>query len=429
MIETYSYADLRTVVRLLGRRVWVFLIAAGLVLVAAAAYVQFSAPVYTATALLLIDPNPRDVLNPQIRNVLPNASEIARIETEVEILKSDAVLRATVLEFDLARDAQLLAGTGLLKRSKDRLGIGPKPDGTEAARLSRAMRGLKNAVVIRRQGLSYLVGVSVSLVDRQAAARLANDLAATYIDLQVRFKQQQLSATRLLLMRQLKTAEITLADAERTLANYTASNPTISPIPPEWANIGAASSAVKAKDWSEVAQILQDEPLSLLVREQERLKAQIRAVAADSPQSIRLHEMLRQVEGQFDQYASQAPALLLADADKLKRDIGGPDQDLVSISGAEKLPSAVFAHLFQLQSETAISRLHYVSLLAGLRDAEFQAKIQTAHARIVSAALPPDRASFPNVGLITILGLIFALVTGFVAAVLRDYFASGSLRA
>ena len=99
--DTLTLRDAALVLRRQGRLIALVGI---LVLGLAGLYLTLAAPLYTAEALVFVDPAQKNLLNPDDNRSLNGTSENARFESEVEILRSDAVAVATIAETGLSSD-------------------------------------------------------------------------------------------------------------------------------------------------------------------------------------------------------------------------------------------------------------------------------------------------------------------------------------
>jgi len=85
----------------------------------------------------------------------------------------------------------------------------------------------------------------------------------------------------------------------------------------------------------------------------------------------------------------------------------------------------VLTEIYSLQQSSEISRNQYQKLKTRLLELDTQSALQLPDSRVVSAALVPTTASFPNSKLILALSFIVAVGLGVGLAVLREYFIGG----
>lgn len=302
--------DIRQIFGLLRREMRLILVTMLLVL-GVAVLVSFALkPIFTASALVLVDPSRKNLLDPEAQ--FGNAvSDNARVDSEVELARSDNVLLKVIVAENLQSDPEFATGLGWRSRILAflRLREPTPPAGAEA--LTTVLNGLRSSVNVRRRGLTYLISIEGQSDDPEKAARIANGVAKAYIEEQVLAKVNSITTSQTVL--------------------------------------------------------------------QDRI-AQARNAIASS-------------EGGFD-----------ANIEPVDRQGGDP-----IIAGlAEEL-----------------ARRQYEMLLSRGQDMDTQAGLQIADSRIVSPALAPSYASFPNIRLLLTLAGIAGLALGIVLAFLRENYVGG----
>ncbi|WP_336489091.1 Wzz/FepE/Etk N-terminal domain-containing protein [Methylobacterium nigriterrae] len=193
------------------RKHWRSIVAiTALTLAAAGAYLVLASPQFTASALVLIDTKS----NANLRNAptLTDANvESANIESQVEILKSERIMRRVVESENLADDPALMGGPveRAIAEVMDRVKFWKRPIPTmpgEDPKVIAAARALQKLTSAKRLGLTYVVEISTILPDPVQAARVTNAYAAAYIDDQMRLREE--TARRLSKMLQERTDEL-----------------------------------------------------------------------------------------------------------------------------------------------------------------------------------------------------------------------------
>lgn len=176
---------------------------------AAALVLALLTPVYSATALILFEPASRNVLDPDAP-IAGGASENARIDSEVELLRSDAVLLRLLRDRpELVRE-ELSGDPGWFTPS---LTPAPAPL-SEAQALSQTLRQLRSVISVQRRGLTYLIAVQARSASADRAAELANGLAAAHVASQLEHKIRNITAARGLIERQLGAASANRSDSD-----------------------------------------------------------------------------------------------------------------------------------------------------------------------------------------------------------------------
>lgn len=169
--------DFRSFLRALGRRRWwivVPLVVAGLAGLAGALSIQ---PRFVSSVQVLVDPRDVQVIRSDtpLRTPSPDGSATLA-ENAIVMLRSSAVLAQVVQREGLADDPEFIGAPGLLSKG----GVG---DSLDVRRL-RATGGLDRRLTTRRAERSSVVEAAVATTDAAKSARLANALAAVYLDIQ-----------------------------------------------------------------------------------------------------------------------------------------------------------------------------------------------------------------------------------------------------
>lgn len=167
-------------------------------LLLAIAYVWTATPGYQSTAQLMLDPRPHDLiagaLAPSGLGSSAVGADTALVESQLSLIDSDTALDALIARFHLLDDpefnrpksASLLSSVSSVVK---RLLYGPNyASFNQPAPGEQVLQRLHKAIVVRRDGDTYLVTVTATSESPQKAADLANGLARIY------FQQQQQAA-------------------------------------------------------------------------------------------------------------------------------------------------------------------------------------------------------------------------------------------
>jgi succinoglycan biosynthesis transport protein ExoP len=171
-----------------------------------AGYLLFAAPRFTAEAVLYIE-------KPQIRPVQlesassDNSVDSKTVDSQVEILKSDAIAMAVVRTLQLAEAAAF---------------IGTRTAGLTAEQ--DAMRVLRRNLSVSRVGLSAVIKINFTDTDPRQAAQTANAVAAAYIENRINATNQAADAATNWLEARLRDLEKKAADAEKQVQEFQAKN-------------------------------------------------------------------------------------------------------------------------------------------------------------------------------------------------------------
>ena len=437
--------DLRSVIAILRRRVRLIFVTVALILSMAFIYLAQATPLYTARALVLVDTMQKNLLQsgPEATQNAQLASSF--IESEVEILRSDAVLLALIAQAGLMRDPEFGPSLSLRQQVQQALGFGEVEIAQERL-LNATLQSLRNAVTVRRRGLTNIVEVSVTSEDPARAADLTNTLVEVYIDRQVATKSQSYLDSTQVLSRQLDTAENALARSDQALADFIDSN--LDELEAESGSAAVARlraqldelnesrlfaqtvaedsiRAVQVGDWSMLVAQLEAEGLGALELQRQALARRLGDVEAGTEEAVNLRLNLENIERELETQGNIAIAALQEDAlaaqreaeqvrDNLRRELLGGD-----------LSAETLSRIYGLQQEAAIAQRQYNSLLSRIRELETEAMVQIADARLISAAIAPSNRSFPQTQLVLGAALALSLGLGVGLAFLSEFYLGG----
>ena len=180
-------------------RRWRLMVAAGLLVFAGVmTFTLLSPKIYTATALVMVNPGREQVIAQEqmIENAAPSS---AAVDSEIEVLRSLQLSQRLVAEANLIEDPEWngdLRPPGLLAQALAplrQLLATPAQVEAESAREDAIARAVNEAISVRRRGLSYGIEVSMDSRDPQRAAELVNQYVQIYLQSQTeaRFEASQ----------------------------------------------------------------------------------------------------------------------------------------------------------------------------------------------------------------------------------------------
>jgi capsular exopolysaccharide synthesis family protein len=443
---------LRRQKRLLFGTVVAFLALAG-------AYLVLATPIYRASVLIQVDGRSSNLLDPSASGQEQSAILNSRVDSEVEILRSEATALAVVQAAGLVRDPEfgpqlgwlaklgLALGTDIDGNALRRLvGIAPRPDDGAGALLNATLQKLQGAIDVRRRGLTYLIEISASSEDPARAAHVANAYAAVYIERQVGAKTQATITARDVLRRQIETAQDQLSSSESAINAFIEANlvrleretndPAISVLRERLdeakslqsdrrGTLALADTAVAAGDWVKVAATLGDDAVAELARQRTDLARRLQEAETGSVAAVDLRAELAGLEQDLQAQSGASLLVLQQEVQSLgERESAARDQLRNLLLGSD-LSAAMLTDLFDLQQSATIARSQYQTLLAREKDLGALANLQIADARVVSEALPPIRAASPDTRLIAALALFGGLGFGLALSLLREFHIGG----
>lgn len=434
--------------RILGRR-WPSIVVSALAgLALALAYLATTTPVYTASTSLFIDPRVRSVVpedQPGYANNL--AADQALVESQLEIITSDAVLRRVVKTEKLASDPEFAPppAAGLTSRLKAILVPRPAPADPE----TRAIVSLAEAIKVKRAQKTYVVEVEVSSSSPVKAARLTRAVVAAYLEDQAAAKSDEARrANKLIdgrldeLRKQLRLSETRIDDykkANKILSSQggLVSEQLVTRLNSELVTARAVAAEAKGRlDLVEQAlknggspEYLPDAIRSALVQKLREQFAQVaRREAALATQLQSRHPVLIEARSQLQEIKAQINAELKRVStsarseyqvsanrvDELSRTLEQAKEDVARSNTAQ-------IRLRELEQDAAASRDLLNTFLSRAKQTQEQQNLAVAEARVISPASVPTRPSKPLNALILSLGLLGGLAIGLSRAILLDH--------
>ncbi len=216
--------ELRNIFVVLRRQIRVIGATFALILGLAGLYLVSVTPTYTAAALVLVDPMQKNLLDPSQGQGGSAGTDNARVDSEVEILRSDAVALGVIAAQSLIADPEFGPRLALSEKLARAVGIAHAAEAPGPALLAGTLARLRDAVTVRRRGLTYLISVSARSEDPDRAAELANAMADSYIHQQVQAKISGSLAARDALQDQIAAARDALAQTEAAFEGFIDSN-------------------------------------------------------------------------------------------------------------------------------------------------------------------------------------------------------------
>lgn len=442
--DTAGDIDIRAITGLLGRQWQVIAYVTVIVLGIAILWLLAVTPLYTAQTLVQINTGQSDLLSENGQGLSNASTDNARMTSEVEILRSQALALAVVQNADLVSSEEFGVSISLRDRVEAMLGFTQTSEPDVELAVRNVVNRFQDALSVRRSGLTYLIQIGVTSESPETAARLANITAETYITAQVAAKVSSSLAARDVIEARLTQADADLVASEQAFEGFIDDNLDRIAAEADGTDIAAlreeldairargtqaevaaeqARRALEAQDWQTVASQLEDAALAELAAQ----RAELTAVLADasSEQALNLEAALSQLDAQLEERSAQALAEQMATAGTLATQIDGMQDDIRSAVLSADLPSDLLTQIFSIQQRATLARTQYQTLLSRLRDFETQAELQVADARIVSPALEPINASFPNRNLVLALALVGGLGLGTALAFLREFYVGG----
>ena len=435
--------DLHRHIALFRRRMRLFLAVLISVFAAVVLFTLQLTPRYTATATVMIDTRQHKVVD--IQQVMSGlGSETGAIDSEVEILRSRSLAEKVVDQLDLVHDPEfngrLRPGHGPGTLLAQLLGRTPKGDPFGAEARNGAIGAAMGRLKVNRQGLTYVLSVAFQSQSPRRAALIANTFAERYLTDQLDAKFDATRRANAWLSQRLQGLRQQVETAEHSVEMYKASNGLMGLGGPESATITQQEISTLNTQLAEARAKQAEADAKLATARQQLAKGsngEDVGEALSSPVITGLRSQRASVSGQLadlsGRYGPRHPEILkaqrqLADLDtQIQSEVGRLVSNLdaqaqvarqrtASIAGSlggsrASLGASNLASvkLNELQRNAESVRTLYQSFLDRFKQTSADQGLEQSDARIVSPAVTPGKASFPNLLLSGVLGAILAV--------------------
>jgi polysaccharide biosynthesis transport protein len=406
-------------------------------LVAACLFIILVPHQFTAFAELLIEPSDLRAAAKDLTSTAQMSDEaMLRIESQVQVLTSDSVLRRVVAAERLDQDPEFVGQSRLRELIDSVFSVFSKsgdkhPDTTQVA-----LAGLRRKLQVKRTDRTFTVVVRVTSLDPEKAARIANSVTKAYLDYQtevrslaarqvseslssrlsqlenrVREAEDRVEAFKarnnivgasgqLVNEQQLSELNKTLAIASYRTAEAKARFEQIQRFRQEKVDVGALPEAVRSATIS----ALRAQYAETVRREAEQMAAlgpRHPSVVESKAQVKRLQQMINEEISRVAVAVRSEYESELAKEEALHRRLNSLKQTAISTNEA-------MIKLRELERKVQANRAVYESFLVRARETAEQERLDTKNIQVISAAAPPLGRSWPPSTSVTLLGAIFA---------------------
>lgn len=425
------------------RRHWLTLVGIVFVVMALAiAAVMLISPKYDATLRLRVEPSQNMLVGqPTTGSNLPDQSIV---ETEASVMKSHELAEAVVRKFNLANDEELT-------KHVDPLPANPTKADLEQ-RIFEVAEEVSSRVTVNREKATYVVDLSFRSNDPVKAAKIANALAAAYIDQSVSRRTGTASQQSTMIQKRLDELAAVAQQADERLAQYRAANGIVSdgalsvtdqqitPLAGQVATAESEAAALRAKlsvaqsqiasgGLTAVSAVLGSPVISNLRSQRAVLMTQYGEIntryGPRHPESIKIKQQLDSIDQQIHEEANRVIGSLKSEATAASARAASLRSDLQNLRGtqASETRASVAALSYQRAADAAHQAYNQAAELAQRTNQIAQSPL--SQAQIIEAATVPLEPSSPNKPLILAGGLVLGLLAGAGAIALQELLSSG----
>ncbi|MDJ0930990.1 GumC family protein [Breoghania sp.] len=442
------FIDTLAMLTILLRRIWLVLLTAVVFAGLTAGFTLMVSTIYRASMLVLIDPSVRQPFdNPNLPTRSGNESGV--IDSQVALISSDTILRPVVRQFNLVKDEEfgIEGGTGLLSGWLGMISAPEQSDKplSEVQQENKAVKNLGKALTVKREGLTFVVSISVESREPEKAAKIAEAIAHSYLADQ----KSQKETSSVELMEQIDKRLISLRErlqkAESAVQKFKEKNGLQSTgtsgllINQELGDLNTqltearAEVAEKEARYKELSAVLKkdispeaindlsaSQPVSQSVsqlRDQYaravRLEANLETELLPShPDLIRAKSQVTRIKGLL-----QAETERIADAARMdyavaRERVANLEKAIGSSVSKANVGDAASIHLRELETEAKTTRTLSQNILGCAKEIAELEQVVVPGARIIASARAPEHPVWPRKKLMVALAGILGLLVG-----------------
>lgn len=443
--------DLREMARILRRR-WRMVAAVPLALIVLALlYLAAVSTLYTATSTVLVDPRRANVVDTS-QTVLSNfGTDDATIESQALLIQSVAILQRVVDKLKLTADPEFRPKPGLLdpvRRLFSSSGPASGASPEDAAR-ARSVEILQRRMKVTRQGTTFLVDISVSSEQPRKSAAIANAIAESYFEEQVRAKYDATKIAASWLNNQIEGLKTRVVASEQAVEDFRAANnlsvaqgvtvndQQITDLNNKLIAARAQTAEARAK-YDQVQQLAKSgsDPGGINAAITSEMITKLRTQYADiakneadlsskygtrHPLVANVRAQLKDTQRLINEEIRRILDSTQHDYDVARSREGSLKQSLDQVQGVSSSSGQALVRLHELQREAEANRTLYESYLARYKETSAQESLEMPDSRVVTKASIPIRPSSPKSMLILGLALMIGFGGGCIIAFLADY--------
>ncbi len=386
---------------------------------------MLQAPKYSATALLVIDPTPEQIVPDHQASA--GRVDAAMVDSEIEAIRSPELVKRMASELRLDQDPEW---------NPERAALTP----------SEIAPNLTTALDIRRRGLSYVVEVSATSTSPARAAQLANTLSSIYLsslsearqtaskdanswldtrldELKAEVQEKEAAAMRYRAQRNLLTAQGASLAEQQTVELQSALQSTRAEYAQQRAQYELVSAMANSGGSLNSLDIPDDTMRDLRSREA-AISQKIADLGSRYGSAHPVLQQAREERAVLDERITSEMQRLAASA-KLRSDSVGArlntqQAQLVALRG--KLVSDNFdeVRLNALQTDAAAARTVYESFLQRSHEIASQGAPTAISARLLSPAQQPTEPTSPHMLFNAVLSIAAGLALGLLAGIVAE---------
>lgn len=437
--------DLVSLLRMVLRRKLVILVTMMISVCFMLVYLAQTPPRYNAKALVTVtsDETGLSTIN-SVLNYVSGGSE--QMFTEAEVLRSQNIAARVIDRLELYKDPEF--NKAATKKNQDSI----QADEETLGRVMRVFDSRKNIISVAGSSVIHIV---FSSQDPQKAAEIANAIAESYLEYKLEVKVKETNRVREWLGTRLKDIEAQIIEAEKAAAEYQVENNLMSDnemkvaaaevsdlnqklnhARVEYAEMYERIREIKnyRKKGEYTNDVLASQTITNLKNAERKIREEMALLTqryGDKHPLIQdIKTRLNEIEGKVDLEVQNIHNALESELGVQEEKIKKLEEQLAASVSDKKIDIKAQATLSQLKKEADANQRVYEAFLRDFRISDRREGLDSPDARIISYAVAPIIASFPNytlfIGLSTLMGLFLGLGIALLLEKTSDTFRSVS---
>ncbi len=452
------YAAIHAFVR---RRLSTLLLVLLLAVVVAVAYLMTAPSRFTARAVLVIDNAKNQIIFQQRPLALDQPLDSAVVETQIQILQSDNIARAVLKTLHLEDDREFtsppssfigrtIGGAHAVWSNLFAKNGVPSQDRSRSA----AAENFEKYLTVKRVELTHAIEIDFASLEPVRAAEIANAIADAYVDDELNAKYQTARRAATWLQSRLQELREQSDEAEHAVVAYKTKNnivdtggrlindQQIAELNSDLIQARAKTAEAKARlgrvthvlnvnnldpaapSTATVTDSLNNEVIVKLRQQylQDATKAAEWSAryGANHLAVINLRNRMRELRKAIIDELGRIAQTYQSDFDIAQTREKSMENSLSEIVAQAHTTNDAQVTLHSLQSKAQTYRAVYDSFLQHYMESVQQQSFPLTEARVITAAVPPERSSSPRVALTLAIAALGGLGLGVAAALLRD---------
>lgn len=440
--------DALELLAVLRSRLKLVILTAVVFIVASVVISMMLTPVFTATTAVLVDPTIQQPFDTQQQSRNPLVESVA-IDSQVAVIRSDAILRPVVLSEDLVNDPEFGTGgtSGLMGLIGKAMLPGSKSGGADGGKAApeeqqnKSLKALADATSVKRDGQTFILTISVESKSPAKAARLSQAIANSYLEDQRRQLERASNHVSSQIDDRLISLRERLRIAEDKVQEFRAKNnlqivgegglvteQELAGVNTSLIEARAALAGAEAKN-AEVQRLLRqgvdaesigdaiNSPTISRLREQYTEAARTTAnLSADllpsHPSLVRARSQLSQIQQLIRDEVARIGESSKIELKVAKDRVANLQKQLDATRTLTNADDAARIRLRELQTEAVTTRTLYENVLAKAKQISELDQVVVPDARIISPAVAPESPTWPKKKLIVVLAAVLGVLVG-----------------